>query len=170
MLVRFQIVVPRWPCCGGVRPSLRGGAISTKSFAVWNADRGPASSVYLQTGLSLPDNGFIGSPGCRALPYNTYVCIDFFLNETAQYADIILPGSLHEEARARSPVPRAASVKINKAVDCPGEARQDSRTASRTLPVPLAANVVSRSRIRARFRRTTQGVSGRHRGLCRCHL
>src|SRR5512139_1395861 len=44
--------------------------------------------------VSLPDNGFVR----RMLEkLEFYVSIDFFLNDSARYADIVLPGSLHEE-------------------------------------------------------------------------
>src|SRR5512137_670902 len=44
--------------------------------------------------VSLPDNAFVR----RMLEkLEFYVAIDFFLNETARHADIVLPGSLHEE-------------------------------------------------------------------------
>ncbi len=56
-----------------------------------------------------------------------YVAIDFFLNETARHADIVLPGSLHEEDEGTVTTAEGRVIKINKAVDCPGEARQDWR-------------------------------------------
>ena len=52
-----------------------------------------------------------------------YVAIDFFLNETARHADIVLPGSLHEEDEGTVTQVEGRVIKINKAVDCPGEAR-----------------------------------------------
>jgi assimilatory nitrate reductase catalytic subunit len=55
------------------------------------------------------------------------VAIDFFLNETARYADVVLPGSLHEEDEGIVTSVEGRVIKINKAVDCPGEARQDWR-------------------------------------------
>src|SRR5690606_11494952 len=54
-----------------------------------------------------------------------FVAIDFFLNETARHADIVLPGSLHEEDEGVVTQIEGRIIKINKAVDCPGEARQD---------------------------------------------
>src|SRR5690606_28693815 len=55
------------------------------------------------------------------------VAIDFFLNDTARYAHVVLPGSLHEEDEGTVTTVEGRVVKINKAVDCPGEARQDWR-------------------------------------------
>jgi assimilatory nitrate reductase catalytic subunit len=56
-----------------------------------------------------------------------YVAIDFFLNETAQHADVVPPGSLHEEDEGIVTTAEGRVIKINKAVDCPGEARLDWR-------------------------------------------
>ena len=72
--------------------------------------------------VSLPDNHFI----TRALDkLEFFVSIDFFLNDTARHADIVLPGSLHEEDEGVVAQVEGRVIKINKAVDCPGEARQD---------------------------------------------
>ncbi|MCA1733079.1 MAG: molybdopterin-dependent oxidoreductase, partial [Acidobacteria bacterium] len=51
----------------------------------------------------------------------------FFLSETAQYADIVLPGSLHEEDEGVVCQVEGRVIKINKAVDPPGDATQDWR-------------------------------------------
>ncbi len=56
-----------------------------------------------------------------------YVAIDFFLNETARHADIVLPGSLQEEDEGIVTQVEGRVIKINKAVDPPGDARQDWR-------------------------------------------
>jgi assimilatory nitrate reductase catalytic subunit len=53
------------------------------------------------------------------------VVIDFFLSESARYANVILPGSLHEEDEGVVANVEGRVIKINKAVECPGEARQD---------------------------------------------
>jgi assimilatory nitrate reductase catalytic subunit len=74
--------------------------------------------------VSLPDNNFIA----RALgKLEFYVAIDFFMNETARHADIVLPGSLQEEDEGTVTQIEGRVIKINKAVDCPGDARQDWR-------------------------------------------
>ncbi len=74
--------------------------------------------------VSLPDNNFIRH-ALEKLDF--YVAIDFFLNETAQYANIVLPGSLQEEDEGVVTTVEGRVVRINKAVDSPGEARQDWR-------------------------------------------
>jgi assimilatory nitrate reductase catalytic subunit len=72
--------------------------------------------------VSLPDNQFV----TRALDkLEFFVAIDFFLSDTARHADIVLPGSLQEEDEGTVTQVEGRIIKINKAVDCPGEARQD---------------------------------------------
>jgi assimilatory nitrate reductase catalytic subunit len=74
--------------------------------------------------VSLPDNQFVA----RMLDkLEFYVAIDFFLNETARHADVVLPGSLHEEDEGVVCSAEGRVIKINKAIDSPGEARQDWR-------------------------------------------
>jgi assimilatory nitrate reductase catalytic subunit len=81
-------------------------------------------SICFNPKISLPDNEFIA----RALEkLEFYVAIDFFLNDTARHADIVLPGSLQEEDEGTVTQVEGRVIKINKAVDCPGEARQDWR-------------------------------------------
>jgi assimilatory nitrate reductase catalytic subunit len=74
--------------------------------------------------VSLPDNQFV----TRALEkLEFFTVIDFFLSETAQHADIVLPGSLHEEDEGVVAQVEGRVIKINKAVDPPGDAKQDWR-------------------------------------------
>jgi assimilatory nitrate reductase catalytic subunit len=81
-------------------------------------------SICFNPKVSLPDSHFVG----RMLDkLDFYVAIDFFLNETAQHADIVLPGSLHEEDEGVVTQIEGRVIKINKAVDCPGGAREDWR-------------------------------------------
>jgi assimilatory nitrate reductase catalytic subunit len=79
-------------------------------------------SICFNPKVSLPDSGFI----TRALDkLEFYVAIDFFLNDTARHADIVLPGSLQEEDEGTVTQVEGRVIKINKAVECPGEARPD---------------------------------------------
>ena len=72
--------------------------------------------------VSLPDNSYVGA----ALDKLDFMCsIDFFLSETAQHADIVLPGSLQEEDEGTVTQIEGRVIKINKAVEAPGEARED---------------------------------------------
>jgi assimilatory nitrate reductase catalytic subunit len=81
-------------------------------------------SICFNPKVSLPDNNFVA----RALDkLEFYVNIDFFLSESAQHADIVLPGSLHEEDEGVVAQVEGRVIKINKAVDAPGDAKQDWR-------------------------------------------
>ena len=79
-------------------------------------------SICFNPTVSLPDNNFIK----RCLEkLEFYVAIDFFLNETAAHADIVLPGSLQEEDEGVVTQIEGRVIKINKAVEPPGDAKQD---------------------------------------------
>lgn len=81
-------------------------------------------SICFNPLVSLPDNNFVA----RMLEkLDFFVAIDFFLNDTARYADIILPGSLQEEDEGTVTQIEGLVIKINQAVDPPGDARQDWR-------------------------------------------
>jgi assimilatory nitrate reductase catalytic subunit len=81
-------------------------------------------SICFNPVVSLPDNTFVA----RMLEkLDFYVAIDFFLSETARFADIVLPGSLHEEDEGTVTQIEGRVIKINKAVDPPGDAREDWR-------------------------------------------
>ncbi len=81
-------------------------------------------SICINPKVSLPDNRFIARMLDRL---DFYVAIDFFLSETARHADIVLPGSLHEEDEGTVTQIEGRVIKINKCVDPPGEAKQDWR-------------------------------------------
>jgi assimilatory nitrate reductase catalytic subunit len=79
-------------------------------------------SICFNPKVSLPDSQFV----TRALEkLEHYTAIDFFLNDTARHADVVLPGSLHEEDEGTVTQVEGRVIKINRAVPCPGEARQD---------------------------------------------
>ena len=65
------------------------------------------------------------SCAARSEKLDFYVAIDFFLSETARYADVVLPGSLQEEDEGTVTQLEGRVIKINRAVECPGEARRD---------------------------------------------
>lgn len=74
--------------------------------------------------VSLPDSAFIK----RMLEkLEFFACVDFFLSETARFADVVLPGSQHEEDEGIVCSTEGRVIKINQAVPPPGEARQDWR-------------------------------------------
>jgi assimilatory nitrate reductase catalytic subunit len=74
--------------------------------------------------VSLPDNNFVRQ-ALEKLDF--FVAIDFFLNETARHAHIVLPGSQQEEDEGTVTQIEGRVIRINRAVDPPGEARQDWR-------------------------------------------
>jgi assimilatory nitrate reductase catalytic subunit len=55
-----------------------------------------------------------------------YVAIDFFLNETARHADMVLAGSLHEEEEGTVTTAEGRVTRIRQAVTPPGNARTDT--------------------------------------------
>ena len=72
--------------------------------------------------VSLPDSTFIK----RMLEkLEFFACTDFFLSETARFADVVLPGSQHEEDEGTVCSTEGRVIKINPAVTPPGDARQD---------------------------------------------
>lgn len=79
-------------------------------------------SICFNPLVSLPDNNFVRQ-ALEKLEF--FVAIDFFMNETARYADVVLPGSLQEEDEGTVTQLEGRIIKINKAIDCPGEARRD---------------------------------------------
>lgn len=80
-------------------------------------------SICFNPLVSLPNNNMIRE-ALEKLEF--YVAIDFFLNETARHADIILPGSLHEEEDGTVTTAEGRVVRIRKAVSPPGNARSDT--------------------------------------------
>jgi assimilatory nitrate reductase catalytic subunit len=79
-------------------------------------------SICFNPLVSLPDANFTR----KALEkLEHYSVVDFFLSETAQHADVVLPGSLHEEDEGTATTAEGRIVKINAAIDPPGEAKRD---------------------------------------------
>lgn len=79
-------------------------------------------SICFNPLVSLPNNKFVRE-ALEKLEY--YICIDTFLSETAQHADIVMAGSLHEEEEGTVTTAEGRVVKINEAVTPPGNARRD---------------------------------------------
>ncbi|MBW7927293.1 MAG: molybdopterin oxidoreductase family protein [Fimbriimonadaceae bacterium] len=80
-------------------------------------------SICFNPLVSLPDGNFTREALSRL---EHYTAIDFFLNETAHHADIVLAGSLHEEEEGTSTSAEGRVIRIRKAVDPPGDARTDT--------------------------------------------
>ncbi|MCA9398335.1 MAG: molybdopterin oxidoreductase family protein, partial [Candidatus Omnitrophica bacterium] len=79
-------------------------------------------SICFNPLVSLPDTKFTRE-ALEKLEY--YVAIDFFLNETARFADVVLPGSLHEEDEGTVTSAEGRVIRIQEAVKPPGEAKID---------------------------------------------
>src|SRR5262249_22331588 len=74
--------------------------------------------------VSLPDSTFIK----RMLgKLEIFAFVDFFLSETARFADLGRPGSQHEEDEGSVCSTEGRVIKVNPAVTPPGDARQDWR-------------------------------------------
>ncbi|HZS75977.1 MAG TPA: formate dehydrogenase subunit alpha [Ktedonobacteraceae bacterium] len=72
--------------------------------------------------VSLPDQHTV-ERALRGLDF--FVVTDFFLSETAELADIVLPGTVWAEDEGTVTTLEGRVVKYNKAVEPPGEARTD---------------------------------------------
>jgi len=79
-------------------------------------------SLCFNPKVSLPDNEYVGA-ALDKLEFN--VSIVFFMSETARHADIVLPGSLQEEDEGVVTQIEGRVIKINKAVEPPGDAQED---------------------------------------------
>ena len=75
--------------------------------------------------VSLPDTNKVRE-SLEGLEFN--VCIDFFMSESARYADVVLPGTTWSEDEGTTTSGEGRVIKINQAIDPPGEARHDWRT------------------------------------------
>ena len=73
--------------------------------------------------VSLPDARFTHEALSKL---EFFGIIDFFLSETAHYADVVFAGSLQEEDEGVICSAEGRVQKINKAVDPPGDARSDA--------------------------------------------
>jgi assimilatory nitrate reductase catalytic subunit len=81
-------------------------------------------SICFNPLVSLPDANFTA----EALKRLEFLgIVDFFLSETAHYADVVLAGSLQEEEEGIGCTAEGRVVHIQKAVDPPGNACQDCR-------------------------------------------
>jgi assimilatory nitrate reductase catalytic subunit len=80
-------------------------------------------SICFNPLVSLPDSTFT-KEALEKLEH--YTAIDFFLNETAHHADIVMAGSLHEEEEGTSTSAEGRVIRIRKAVDPPGESKADT--------------------------------------------
>ena len=80
-------------------------------------------SICFNPLVSLPNSNYVRE-ALEKLEF--YVCIDFFLNETARHADIVLAGSLQEEEEGTTTSAEGRVIRIRQAVTPPGNARTDT--------------------------------------------
>jgi len=122
-------------------------------------------SICFNPLVSLPDNEYVRQ---QLQKLEFYVAIDFFLNDTARYAHVVLPGSLHEEDEGTVTTVEGRVVKINKAVECPGEARQDWRIIqdiARALGREQGMTFSSPAAIFSELRQASQGGIADYSGI-----
>jgi assimilatory nitrate reductase catalytic subunit len=79
-------------------------------------------SICFNPLVSLPDAAFT-QEALEKLEF--FGVVDFFLSETAHFADVVLAGSLQEEHEGVVCTAEGRVVHIRKAVDPPGDARED---------------------------------------------
>lgn len=79
-------------------------------------------SISFNPLVSIPDSARTRK-ALEKLEY--YVAIDFFLNETARFADVFLPGSLQEEDEGTVTTGEGRCVRLRNSVSPPGDARLD---------------------------------------------
>ncbi|MGE3953512.1 MAG: molybdopterin oxidoreductase family protein [Pyrinomonadaceae bacterium] len=80
--------------------------------------------------LSICNNGMVSLPdtnnirrSLEGLEFN--VNIDFFMSESSRYADVVLPGTTWAEDEGVTASAEGRVLKVNKAIDPPGEAKED---------------------------------------------
>jgi assimilatory nitrate reductase catalytic subunit len=119
-------------------------------------------SICFNPLVSLPNSEFTR----EALEKLEFFCvIDFFLSETARFADVILAGSLQEEEEGVTCSAEGRVIHIQNAVDPPPNARRDSE-------IICDLNLASREREILSFSRTARNIRGVTRGFTRrsCRL
>src|SRR5207237_8361572 len=80
-------------------------------------------SICFNPSVSLPSAEFTRE-ALERLEF--FAVCDFFLSETARYADVVLAGSLQEEEEGVTCSAEGRVIHIQRAVDPPANARRDS--------------------------------------------
>ena len=124
-------------------------------------------SICFNPAVSAPDTG-LTAEALDKLEF--YAVIDFFLSESAHHADVVLPGSLHEEDEGTATTGEGRIVKINKAVDPPGEARVDWQILVDIANRLGKGTYFPYTQHRADLRGAAPRLGGRHRRLPGRHL
>lgn len=81
-------------------------------------------SICFNPLVSLPNNNMVRE-ALEKLEF--FVAIDFFMSETARYADIVMAGSLQEEEEGTVTTAEGRVTRIRKAINPPGDARMDTQ-------------------------------------------
>ena len=105
-------------------PELPGPGVSAPDMVRLMADGTIKSCLVMCSNLmvSLPDNAVVA----RALDnLDPLVVVDFFMSETAERADVVLPAAVWCEDEGTTTNLEGRVVKINQATEPPGEARRD---------------------------------------------
>ncbi|MEZ5311707.1 MAG: molybdopterin oxidoreductase family protein [Microthrixaceae bacterium] len=79
-------------------------------------------SICFNPVVSLPDSNHTAEALSRL---EFYTAIDFFMSESAQFCDVVLPGTLQEEDEGTTTSVEGRAIKINQAIAPPGNARKD---------------------------------------------
>ena len=124
-------------------------------------------SICFNPVVSLPDTAFT-KEALDKLEF--YAVIDFFLSETAFHADLVLPGSLHEEDEGTSTNVEGRVIKLNPSKTPPGNARLDWQILCDLAAPARQGPLLPVRRRRADLRGAAGRVQGRQRRLLRHHL
>lgn len=100
----------------------QGYAITDQIEMILNGEIRSMLQICSNPMVSLPDIGTI-KKALQSL--DMYAVIDFFMSESAELADIVLPGSAWAEDEGTTTNVEGRVIKINKASNPPGEARVD---------------------------------------------
>jgi assimilatory nitrate reductase catalytic subunit len=116
-----EVVARAWGIAAAELPGP--GAAATEMIGLMNAGE-IRSCLVLCSNLmvSLPDNRQVAAALDRLDPL---VVVDFFMSETAERADVVLPGTVWCEDEGTTTNLEGRVVKINRASEPPGEARRD---------------------------------------------
>ncbi|HXG62938.1 MAG TPA: molybdopterin oxidoreductase family protein [Planctomycetota bacterium] len=116
-----RLVAERWGVCEEELPGP--GLPSTQMMeAIHRGEIRGLLSICFNPLVSLPDAEHTRA-ALEKLEF--FAVIDFFMSETARHADVILPGSLHEEDEGTVTTAEGRVVRVRQAVRPPGKARLD---------------------------------------------
>lgn len=124
-------------------------------------------SICFNPLVSLPDANFTRQ-ALERLEY--YAVIDFFMSETARHADIILPGSLHEEDEGIRHHPRGKGGQNQRSQTPTRRGSPGLGDPLRSRPPPWQRALLLLHLDRGNVRGATGGVQGWNRRLRRHHL